>query len=160
MGFSTMLAVKPQFQSADDPDVRTKTDQVILRIGLPQLSIDTYAQTSALKMWRGNLNFWHLQHWEKTRRLNSMRSNVQRLATTYCRQHSSAREASDRCSRNTSKTPVSRHYLTLYSPPLTNPLLLYPEWSRRVWHEVIRPTQMVLEATSFHCITEARVSGM
>jgi len=41
MGFSTTLVVKPQFQSADDPDVRTKTDQVILRSGLPPLSIDT-----------------------------------------------------------------------------------------------------------------------
>ena len=41
MGFSTTLAVKPQFQSADDPDIRTKTDQVILRSGLPPLSIDT-----------------------------------------------------------------------------------------------------------------------
>jgi hypothetical protein len=41
MGFSTTLVVKPQFQSADDPDIRTKTDQVILRSGLPLLSIDT-----------------------------------------------------------------------------------------------------------------------
>ena len=41
MGFSTTLVVKPQFQSADDPDIRTKTDQVILRSGLPPLSIDT-----------------------------------------------------------------------------------------------------------------------
>ena len=41
MGFSTTLVVKPQFQSADDPDIRTKTDQVILHSGLPPLSIDT-----------------------------------------------------------------------------------------------------------------------
>ena len=41
VGFLTTLVVKPQFQSADDPDVWTKTDQVIVRSGLPPLLIDT-----------------------------------------------------------------------------------------------------------------------
>lgn len=35
------LVVKPQLQRADDPDVRKKTNLVILRSGLPPLSIDT-----------------------------------------------------------------------------------------------------------------------
>ena len=61
MGFSTTLAVKPQFQSADDPDIRTKTDQVILRSGLPPLSIDTtisnVCSDQSLKFMKGKSKY-------------------------------------------------------------------------------------------------------
>ena len=83
MGFSTKLVVKPQFQSADDPDVRTKTDQVILRSGLPPLLIDTtisnVCSDQSLKSMKGKPKYLAMASLRKQSKINDYMGKCRKI---------------------------------------------------------------------------------